>query len=106
MKMIHRFMKTILLLSGSLLVLTGCSTARSGSPKHDPETVLVTYRVKAGKEAEFRNVLSRAWDAYRRDGLVFAEPHVVVQDTEDGKPRFVRFLHGSAVRFPSTHPIV
>ena len=81
-------MKTTWLLIGSLLVLTGCSTTRSSSAKGDPETVLVTYRVKAGKEAEFRDVLARAWEIYRRDDLVFVEPHVVVQDTEDGKPRF------------------
>ena len=104
MKMIHRFMNTILLLIGSLLVLTGCSTARSGSPKHDPETVLVTYRVKVGKEAEFRDVLSRAWDVYRRDGLVFAEPHVVVQDTEDGKPRFVEIFTWVSRSIPEHAP--
>src|SRR5262249_16607828 len=89
---LYRFMKTTLLLIGALLVLTGCSTTRNNSAKGDPETVLVTYRVKAGKEAEFRDVLSRAWDVYSRDGLVFAEPHVVVQETEDGKPRFVEIF--------------
>jgi len=52
--------------------------------------VLVTYHVKPGKEAEFRSVLSGAWGIYRRERFVFAEPHLIVQDTEDkGKPRFV-----------------
>ena len=97
-------MKTTLLLIGSLLVLTGCSTTRSGSAKGDPETVLVTYRVKAGKEAEFRDVLSRAWDVYRRDGFVFAQPHVVVQDTEDGKPRFVEIFTWVSRSIPEHAP--
>src|SRR5262245_2866131 len=80
------------LLAVSLLTLTGCKTHHhSATP--DPETVLVTYHVKAGKEAEFQAVLSRAWEIYRRDGLVFAEPHIIVQDTEEGgKPRFVEIF--------------
>jgi hypothetical protein len=97
-------MKTRLLLAGSLLALTGCSTIHSGSAKSDPETVLVTYRVKPGKEAEFRELLSRAWEGYRSDRLVFAEPHVVVQDTEDGKPRFVEILTWVSRSIPEHAP--
>ena len=85
-----------LLLASSLMVWAGCSTTKSSHPssaKGDPETVLVTYHVKTGKEAEFREVLLRAWEVYRRDGLVFAEPHIVVEDTESGgKPRFVEIF--------------
>ena len=80
----------------ALLVLTGCSTtqiAHHGSAKADPETVLITYHVRPGKEAEFQAVLSRAGEIYRREHLVFAEPHVVVQDTEDGgNPRFIEIF--------------
>jgi len=87
---------TYLLLAGSLLAWTGCSTtdpAHHSSAKPDPETVLVTYHVKAGKEPEFQAVLSRAWEIYRRDRLVFAQPHIIVQDTEDGrKPRFIEIF--------------
>ena len=87
-------MKTsYLLLSLLPLSLIGCSTTHRSSVKRDPETVLVTYHVKPGKEAEFQAVLSRAWGVYRGEQLVFAEPHVVVQDTENGgKPRFVEIL--------------
>ncbi|HXI84783.1 MAG TPA: hypothetical protein VNL17_11925 [Verrucomicrobiae bacterium] len=72
-----------------------CTTSRThqGSAKSDPETVLVTYHVKPGKEAEFQAVLSRAWQVYRAEHLVFAEPHIIVRDTEEGgKPRFVEIL--------------
>ena len=71
----------------SLVALTACSTmrpARHDSAKADPETVLITYHVKSGKEAELQAVLSRAWEIYRREHLVVAEPHIVLRDTEDG----------------------
>lgn len=93
------------LLIASLVVVTGCSTLQSRSAKTDPETVLVTYRVKSGKEAEFREVLSRAWGIYRKDGLVFARPHLVLQDTEDGgKPRFVEIFTWVSRTIPEHAP--
>ena len=99
---------TCLLLAGSLVALAGCSTTRpahDSSAKADPETVLVTYHVKSGKEAEFRDVLSRAWGIYRRDRLVFAEPHIIVQDTEDGgKPRFVEIFTWVSRAIPEHAP--
>src|SRR6266700_7363006 len=77
----------------SLFALVGCSTGSStyhGLAKADPETVLVTYHVKAGKEAELEAVLLRAWEIYRRGHFVFAEPHIVLRESEDGnKTRFV-----------------
>jgi hypothetical protein len=87
-------MKTAYLLLTVLIpALVGCSTTNQSSARRDPETVLVTYHVKLGKEAEFQAVLSQAWEIYRGEHLVFAEPHVVVQDTESGgKPRFVEIL--------------
>jgi len=81
----------------SLVLLTGCSTTRSNerqaSSKTDPETVLVTYYVKSGKEAEFQELLSRAWEIYRKEHLVLAQPHVIVRDKESGdKPRFIEIF--------------
>jgi len=87
---------THFLLALAVLSLNACSTTsgtHQGSGKSDPETVLVTYHVKPGKEAEFQAVLSRAWQVYRTEHLVFAEPHIIVRDTEEGgKPRFVEIL--------------
>jgi hypothetical protein len=75
----------------SLVALTGCSTTYpADNAKADSETVLITYHAKAGKEAELQAVLSHAWQIYRTEHLVFAEPHTIVRDTEDGdKTRFV-----------------
>ena len=102
-------MKTAhLLLAGSLVVWAGCSTTRSAhdsSAKKDPETVLVTYHVQFGKQAEFRKVLLQAWEVYRRDRLVFAEPHIIVQDTESGgKPRFVEIFTWVSRSIPEHAP--
>ena len=84
------------LLALAAIALSACSTTsgtHQGSSKADPETVLVTYHVKPGKEADFQAVLSRAWQVYRKEHLVFAGPHIIVRDTEDGgKTRFVEIF--------------
>ncbi|HXI38471.1 MAG TPA: hypothetical protein VNH83_00765 [Bryobacteraceae bacterium] len=57
------------------------------------ETVISTFRVRAGKEAEFAKVHARAWPAYRRFGLVAETPHLVLQGVDEaGKPYFVELL--------------
>ena len=58
-----------------------------------PETVLSTYHVQAGKEQAFADVLARTWAIYQREHLVEAQPHVLVQGTEqDGKPVFTEIF--------------
>ena len=69
------------------------STEKQASSKTGAETVLVTYHVQSGKEAEFQQLLSRVWKIYRKERLVFAQPHVIVQDKESGdKPRFIEIF--------------
>ena len=88
--------------------LTACSTSsgnRRRAAATDPETVLVTYHVEAGKEAEFETALSGAWVIYRREHLVFAKPHFVVRDTEDGgKTRFVEVFTWKSHAIPEHAP--
>ena len=78
-----------------LALLTACSTthvktSEPTDPKESPETVLITYHVKPGKAAEMEAVLQREWEIYRKEHLVFAQPHLVVRDTESGdKPRII-----------------
>jgi antibiotic biosynthesis monooxygenase (ABM) superfamily enzyme len=87
---------THFLLAVAVLSLNACCTASRTHPdsaKTDSETVLVTYHVTAGKEAEFQKLLSQIWQVYRAEHLVFAEPHVIVRDPEDGgKARFVEIF--------------
>ncbi len=87
------------------LALIGCSTTHRSSVRRDPETVLVTYHVRPGKEAEFQRLLSQAWGLYRRERLVLPEPHILVQDTEAGsKPRFVEIFTWVSRSIPAHAP--
>jgi len=78
------------------LASSGERTWRSAAeppPKALPETVLVTYQVKPAMERELEKALSRAWEIYRNEGLVFVEPHVIVRTRdESGKTRFVEIF--------------
>jgi len=93
------------LLAVLALASIGCATTHQSSIKGDPETVLVTYHVRPGKKAEFQAVLSRAWEVYRSEQLVFTEPHVVVQDSENGgMPRFVEIFTWVSRSIPEHAP--
>jgi hypothetical protein len=90
-------MKPRLPLIGLLAVAaTSCSTTPGTSHrsvKADPETVLVTYHVKPGKDAELQAVLARAWQIYESEHLVYGQPHIVVRESEAGdKTRFVEIF--------------
>jgi hypothetical protein len=75
--------------------LTACSTTSSHhvASDADPETVMVTYHVRMGQEVNFHGLLTRAWDTYRGEHMVFAQPHIIVQDREtNGKTRFIEIF--------------
>lgn len=62
-------------------------------PTAATETVLITYYVIPGREQELQQLLASAWDVYRKEHLVFPEPHLVVRDTEAaGKTRIVEIF--------------
>jgi hypothetical protein len=77
----------LLALAPSLGVSGRSALAAPGGAK-DPETVFVTYHVRAGKEAEMERLMREDhWPLLRRLGLVHETPHVLVRGTEaDGKP--------------------
>jgi hypothetical protein len=60
----------------ALAVLVSASAAFRGD---DPETVMATFRPKAGAEAELKAVIAAHWDAARRLNLVLPEPHVTLE---------------------------
>ena len=82
------------LLIGLALVGAGSAQERSDNPLHDdPETVVDTLHVKAGKEDELARVMARAWAAYRKFDMVLAEPHLLMRGVDDaGRPFFVEIL--------------
>ena len=78
-------------LAGVLLsVAAGPAAAQSAG---GTETVLVTHRVREGKQGEYARILAREWSTLRRLGLVLERPHVVLSGTdESGKPIVVEVL--------------
>jgi hypothetical protein len=70
-----------------------------------PETVLTICHVQAGKEKAFEDVLARTWAIYQREHLVEAQPHLLVQGTEqDGKPFFAEVFTWVSHRAPDHAP--
>jgi hypothetical protein len=62
----------------------------SGGPK-DPETVVVTFHVREGKEAEMEKLLREDhWPLLRRLSLVRESPHVLVRGKEAGEKPYFR----------------
>lgn len=56
----------------------------------DPETVHITFRPKAGREAALKRVIADHWATATKLGLVQPEPHVTVEmKDETGRPCFV-----------------
>jgi hypothetical protein len=100
------------LVIASLLILSsGCAVGqRSAVAGDDHETVLLTYHVKPGDEPQFQALLARTWADYMKAGLVFAQPHLIARDTEDGgMPRFVEIFtwisHSAPVQASALGPI-
>jgi hypothetical protein len=92
-----------------VLSLSGCAERLSerGATKsaRTKETVLITYHVILGKETDLQELLARVWDAYGKDHLVLAQPHVVVRDKDGGdKPRFVEIFSWVSSEAPDHAP--
>ena len=51
-----------------------------------PQTVIATYRVQTGKEAQFEELLSIHYPTLRRRGLVTEEPPLILRGEEEGAP--------------------
>jgi hypothetical protein len=72
------------MLKNSLVILiAGWTWAGATAAESDPETVLVTYHVKAGKAIELAKLIDRTWATYRRLDLVFDKPHLVMRGKND-----------------------
>jgi len=50
----------------------------------EPETVMVTYHVKGGSEAEMERVIARHWTTASTLKLIRDTPHVTLRGTEGG----------------------
>lgn len=58
-----------------------------------PETVIATFRVRAGQEAAFQALLDRHWPTLHRLGLTNGEPSLVFRGKDHGGlPLFVEIF--------------
>ena len=63
----------------ALLVASGAAAVVAAARQDDPETVMITFRAKAGAEAELAQVIADHWATAQRLHLVGAGPHVTVR---------------------------
>ena len=61
--------------------------------KSKPVRVLCTYRIKAGKEADFLRLLEKHWPTLRKVGLATDDPAQVLRSKDkSGKPVFIEMF--------------
>jgi hypothetical protein len=89
-----------------LCIITSCSTTKPATDNNAaPETVMVTYHVKLGSEAELEQVLSQAWGIYQKEHLVFSKPHIIVRNKESvDKTRFTEIFTWVSQDAPDNAP--
>jgi hypothetical protein len=84
---LNKAVRHIVLTLGALLVSTSPSIAQPVQPT--PETVLATFRVKPDQLSAFLKLMPEYWAALRAQDLVLADPHLVLQGEEHGRPTIV-----------------
>lgn len=66
-----------------------------------PETVIATFRVRAGEEDAFQALLDRHWTTLHRLGLTNGEPSLVFRGTDaTGGPLFVEIFTWKDAKAP------
>jgi hypothetical protein len=84
-------MKRTAVAAAMLLSLWPPAPARAGGGARDPETVVVTYHVRPGMEAQMEKLMREDhWPLLKRLNLVFDAPHVLVSGTESGGKPYLR----------------
>jgi hypothetical protein len=73
-------------------------------PTADPETVMVTLRVKPGGEGAVAEVLTRHWQTARALGLVRDTPHVTIRGAEGDRPYFIDIFTWRDASAPDNAP--
>jgi hypothetical protein len=66
-----------------LLVPSFIFAQTNAEQKGTPETVLVTFQVRAGQEARLQRIISQAWATYVRLGMVRRDPHLLLKNTDE-----------------------
>ena len=69
-----------------------------------PETVMITYRPKAGSETALAKVISEHWATARQLDLVRPEPHVTLSGTDKDGMYFVDIFTWRDASIPDNAP--
>jgi len=86
-------------------LLLVCLPRAGAAPVDPPETVVVIYSPKAGKEADVENLIRRHFATIQRLRLVTADPHVTYRDKDEtGKPILVDILTWKSHAAPDSVP--
>ena len=84
---VDRFWFRILGVLAASVMIVASSAPALAQANMDPETVLVTYHVKADQEQSLLKVLNQQWSVLQRLDLVQkGQPHLLLRGTEEGKP--------------------
>jgi len=88
----------------SLVLLAGLIAATTMTAPADPETVMVTFRAKAGAEAELAKVIADHWTTARRLDLVRPEPHVTLKGQDASGTYYVDIFTWRDASIPDNAP--
>ena len=92
-------MKSLRLLAGMLV-----AGAMAAPPPADPETVMVTFRVKAGVEGELAKVIADHWTTAKRLDLVRPEPHVTLKGQDSDGTYYIDIFTWRDASIPDHAP--
>lgn len=102
-RQLYRWWAAALVAVVSCVSLRGSSEART--PAVDtPETVMITFQVKPGADADLAGVIARHWDTARRLNLVREAPHVTLRGTDKGQTYFVDIFTWRDASIPDHAP--
>jgi hypothetical protein len=88
---IRMLMLSMMCLAGA--ALDGMAAEVPAKVVDPPETVVVTYRPKAGKEAELEALIQRHWKTISGLGMVLPEPHLLFRGQDgNGATFFVNII--------------
>ena len=88
----------------TLTLLVGLVAAGSMAAPADPETVMVTFRAKAGAETELAKVIADHWTTARRLDLVRPEPHVTLKGQDATGTYYVDIFTWRDASIPDNAP--
>jgi len=88
----------------TLALLVGLAAVGTMAAPADPETVMVTFRAKAGAEAELAKVIADHWTTARRLDLVRPDPHVTLKGQDASGTYFIDIFTWRDASIPDNAP--